>query len=337
MPINFSYTRILGTVLLLTSLFYFQNCSLSKQLSEHRLTAPLSTPQIKDKPISIKDTSLSFLSYNVWALPIALPKFDKRERFPRMPIQIMDYQADIVCLQEVFDKKLRHHILSILEENYQTSSDYTCNQQLLGIAYKDCFGGLMTLSKYPIVWEKFYPHKSLKGMRIDEKIGKKGFLISKIETPQGYIYVINIHLYAGEKEVDEAIRLQQIKYLQTKIKEHQLLAYPTFIIGDLNTTHPAVAALHSSTNSSPTYAFVVDSLGFTDTVTNIDDDFFTYDHLQNPYAVVSEQAHKLDYCMYQTTQASTIIHQSTHVIFKEKNTLSDHFGLLSIFMIQKNH
>ncbi len=310
----------------------YQDYTLSTQLEE---LATLSTTN-KHVPISVTEDSIfTFLTYNVWALPHWTPAFKKRNRYPSIPDSLLRSGSDVICLQETFDSKLRKYILGYLSDTYNFNKRYLCNRNFLGLITLDCFGGLMTFSKYPIIWEQFYAHKITEEMKFDEKIGQKGFFISNLKTEIGNINVINIHLHSGRTKEDDQLRLKQLLYLREKIKEHTLFNDPTILTGDLNIIHPNVSSIEPLSEKSKSYSFIVDSLKFEDTVPEITSDDYTYDHTKNPYAAVFNKSQKLDYCFFKLPPTFDAIVNSHEVVFNKGNILSDHFGFATSIELRR--
>ena len=74
------------------------------------ITVPLSStnPETSEKkdirPRS--EQSLNVISYNLWGLPLWVPKVGINNRFEKACLELKKDQADIVCLQECFSKRL---------------------------------------------------------------------------------------------------------------------------------------------------------------------------------------------------------------------------------------
>lgn len=298
---------------------------------------PLPGKQERPPPeASLRDTTIKILSYNVWALPVGLPGLDKKGRYPDIPDSILSMDADIVCLQEAFDKRMREQVASRLGEHYEMHEDYLQHRKIFGIIHMDRFGGLMTFSKYPFLWEKFYPHEVDKNMKPAERKGLKGFMFSTIETEMGRFNIINIHLYSGRKERDENQRLKQLRYLRQKMEEDNIFQYPTIITGDFNMVHPSVAKTEGDFPPSEAYQFVVDSIGLIDCSPSVAKDEYTYNYLENRYADKNERSQKLDYCFFYPSSNCDISVKYHRVVFKEGKQLSDHFGILTLLEISRN-
>ena len=273
----------------------------------------------------LKHFNISILTYNVWALPISLYKHDHFYRFPKIPHAVKNIDADIVCLQETFHPKLRTNLINVLGDKYETESDYWCNQVIIPFIIKDCQGGLMTLSKYPILSEQFYQFPRDEKYSLIEYVGAKGFLITKINVNGSIIYVINTHLYAGNNKHAEMQRGVQIDYINHIInKEMNIESYPIFLVGDINIHHPDVS-------HSPTYSKITNDMGFNDTKINVNENDYTSDCKYNSYVQKEEPRSKLDYIFYKSNNQSQVI--KSNRCLDQKPLLSDHLGWLSYIKI----
>lgn len=288
--------------------------------------------------LACAENQLSLLTFNVWGLPVWLPRIDKVKRYASIPGSILNTNADIVCIQEAFDPKIRLRLLKTMDTaGYFFLEDYKCYRRMFVLFEKDCLGGLMTFSRYPIIWEKFYPHKILNDMKIDEKNGKKGFLISKINYTFGDIIVVNLHLYSGRSKKDEKFRMSQIYYLERIIDSLSFQNLPIIIQGDLNLVHPSVITHNFNSEkfeSSYVYHYLTTKLKFVDTKSDFTENGITYDGKNNAYASVfynsAEKQQKFDYCFYRFP-THIIDSVKSQIVFKKPAPLSDHYGLLSVF------
>lgn len=262
---------------------------------------------------------LDLLSYNTWGLPIELVGHDHERRFKSMADSILDLEKDIICLQETFHPRLREHLLTKLGQNYYTLSDYRCSNEIVPFIEKDCYGGLMTLSIYPIMYEIFYKYPTSDKTSIIEKIGSKGFLLSVIKYGDRNINVINTHLYAGDNKHAEDMRIDQLEYMKSVLDTVLNIENPTFMLGDINIHHPDVAP-------SDAYLFIDDMMAFTDTKPTLSDHDFTSDSNCNKYVSADNRPSKLDYIFYKNLD-----HKSPKILYQSrcldsKNPMSDHFG-----------
>jgi len=287
--------------------------------------------QITAQSSSTSSTTLSMLTYNVWALPIWYPRIDKKYRYRQLPNAIHQKDYDIVCLQEVFDKKLRKRLLPVFDQHYHYNDNSDCKKN----KWKDCHGGLMTFSKYPIVSEYFYEYRFQKGMNAIEKLGKKGFLISEIQTDNGIIYIINTHLYAGYSNEADLVRQGQLEQVHQYLKINQLYDKTIFFLGDFNMTHPQLATSNANLPASGAYKLVTKTMNFEDTVQELNEGDYTYSNIGNTkYNPHTRWPRKLDYCFYQTSNTNQVTLKNKSVVFNQNNILSDHFGFYSLFDIQ---
>lgn len=279
--------------------------------------------------------SLSILTINLWGLPIRLPGQAQRKRFKKIPQAINTQNFDIICMQEVFSKRLRKRILRNLSEGYNYFSNYKCNRSILGPMVKDCFGGLMTISKYPIVAESFFEYPTFEGMRLEERIGQKGFLLSSIRIDGKVVHVINTHLYAGPSERDEGFRMKQIQYMDSVLTDLEFIHNdPVFLLGDLNVRHPALAVTGHNP-ASKTYGHLIANMGFRDEqLYHLNDQHFTINEELNAFTKTKNGKQKLDYILYRQASNVQINASEQFLVFKEANAISDHLGLGAYISIQ---
>ncbi|HMQ05697.1 MAG TPA: endonuclease/exonuclease/phosphatase family protein [Saprospiraceae bacterium] len=276
---------------------------------------------------------LKVATFNTWGLPIKLPGMDQTTRFNVLPDSLLDLNADILCLQETFSKRLRKKIMETLPHSYYHYSDYLCNRRQAGLLMMDCYGGLMTWSKYPIVYESFHAFPFYKGMSIIEQTGLKGFLFTTINFKGTYINVVNTHLYSGLSDKAEYFRLQQLAYLHNVLVQlEQFKAFPTLFAGDFNTSHPEVTSGNDILSPSVTYPLITGEMGFKDTCPTLDDNSYTYDAFSNSYVNKKKERNKIDYIFYRETQHTAMTITERKTIFTENN-LSDHNGYMSCFTL----
>jgi endonuclease/exonuclease/phosphatase family metal-dependent hydrolase len=292
----------------------------------------------QEEPILVSNENLSILTLNTWGLPVWYPKSNKGERYNDVIEFINNSKYDILSLQEVFDRKLINKIIKDRPTQYYMGSDYNCKRSsTMGISM-DCHGGLMTLSKYPILDEKFYLFPINDEYKMDEKIGRKGFLVSTILTPKCTLTVINTHLYSGSNANDEKHRLGQIKYMETVMKNApQFTNGPILLLGDLNIQHPSTLS-DTEEEKGFVYEYVKKQMQFNDFDEEISEEEYTYDNTSNRYAPNKGKKQKIDYVMAKSSndiQINEVLHK---VVCKHDHALSDHNGLLSIleFKVKNN-
>lgn len=280
------------------------------------------------------EKAYKILTYNVWGLPVFLPGHEDDLRFPSMADSILKRQPDILCLQEVFSVYFRSQNLEKLKNQYYYGSDYNCSQSIIPFVYKDCHGGLATFSVFPIEDEKFYEYPVFPGMRWEEKIGAKGFLLTKIDLPSGKIWVVNTHLYSGPSRNDEAIRLSQVKYMM-EVLEGLDLKLPIMMAGDFNIAHPGLSN-NKMKFPNDVYSILQSRWHFNDAVHQYSkaQQWYTIHPESNKYCNSSEGNQKLDYIFFKNygKKCINILHNAVEM--KGVATLSDHHAFASVFNLE---
>ncbi len=277
-------------------------------------------PYIKDK------FNLNVVTFNTWGLPVKLPGMDQTRRFESIPDSLLALGADVICLQETFSKRLRIKIMEKIPLHFMHESDYSCQRRQAGMLQIDCFGGLMTWSKHPIIYEEFFSFPIFNDMNWVEQSGRKGVLITTIEANGHPVNIVNTHLYAGFTSIGESIRLKQIHFIDSILQDHIYYhEYPTVFVGDFNTPHPEVSVYCEKQENSEIYPFIIHKMKFIDTCPKMDDDAYTYDPLCNPYAKQKEPRSRIDYIFTKSGKEFDIQLQKQKGVFKEFK-LSDHFG-----------
>lgn len=269
--------------------------------------------------------SYSFVTFNTWGLPIWIPGSNQGERYDRIPESLLSGNFDIICLQETFSKRLRTKINQRLSEKYYHYSDYNCDKTIFGPVKRDCHGGLMTWSKYPIIHEEFHQFPKHNYQNIEEKIGSKGFLISSIALPDGIIVVINTHLYAGKSESASQIRLSQLQYLEKILKaNNNYNQLPILLMGDLNINHPDVVRQSALFTNQEAYEFLSKNMAFKDSCPQLDQSHYTIDYRSNKYVEEENPLQKLDYIFYRESIGSMMCPISATSGMKSRDNVSDH-------------
>jgi len=330
----FTFLFLFSTLQLFTQIIPTTPSNESRTCSIIKLTPSTeSLSPSSDLKLFSNQSNLSFrvISFNTWGLPVGKAKRNLKVRLRNLSDSLMQYKADIIGLQEMFKHKIREkYIQGMIDEGYFPNENYLCSQRSAVICRHDCYGGLMILSKHPIVRQHFFPFPKKKGMIFYEKLGNKGVMYAIIDAPIGKICVINTHLYAGRSGKAEAHRLHQIEYIQQIITVEKLNEFPILFIGDFNVEHPDITKAGNS--KSTVYPYVLNEMGFTDTVESVGANMLTYSKELNDWAHPASGQQKLDYIFYKANDLS-IQQKETKVIFNKGDFLSDHFGLFSEFDI----
>jgi len=277
--------------------------------------------------------SLSILTLNTWALPVKLSGHDQVKRFEMLPDELLRIDADIVCLQECFAQDLRKSLCRSLDNKYETLSDHKCYRRSMLLLLMDCYGGLMTFSKYPIVEELFFKFPLVGKSRIVERIGSKGFLVSTIAIDGKYIHVVNTHLYAGTDQKAKSHRERQLHYMNQVIDSIQgATGYDIVLTGDLNINHSAINDSYDNTAEANLYHKLIRDGHYNDAVSKVSESDYTMNISLNPYAHGVTKNCKIDYCLMKKADitASPYLMSSEVVFDRPDHIVSDHFGLLSI-------
>jgi len=127
--------------------------------------------------------TLRVVSFNAWCAPPPLSE-DLAGRLARMPAALRALDGDVICLQEVWLPDARARLERAL------SPEYTAAQSPAG--------GLMVLSRLPIVAERFTRFPDVPGMSFLQGLTGKGMLEVRIETGQGPMHVVDAHLVSDD-------------------------------------------------------------------------------------------------------------------------------------------
>jgi endonuclease/exonuclease/phosphatase family metal-dependent hydrolase len=208
--------------------------------------------------------SLRIVTFNAWALPVRIPTQEKRRRLERLPEALVALEADVIVLQEMFDVKARRWLLRELCPPYETTPEARRARRVLRFLPIDASGGLVVLSRLPIASSRFVAHPAGLGTKPDERVGRKGAMFVRLKTALGPLTLFAIHLYAGTKAKDTAVRSAQLAPLLRTL-ELEADGTPVVLAGDINTS-PTVAypaAPGPENPLTPEYAALVEA-GFID-------------------------------------------------------------------------
>lgn len=154
------------------------------------------------------------------------------ERVSALAEKILETNADVICLQEVFTEEAGFALYERLKEHY--SHFYiSISPRPLGFS-SATFGlpsGLFVASKYHVDQPAFTLFSEA-GFPMN--YGVFDFVIKNSNIPLGHIYTT--HLQAFDKEQFKEIRSKQLNQLLEKIQsDHQVSPdFPHFLCGDLN-------------------------------------------------------------------------------------------------------
>ena len=165
---------------------------------------------------------MKIISWNIACIPNYFNIFGNPiNRIPCILKVIEKHNADIICLQEVFDKNIRKIIIDYFKEKYNYY--YSVNDTPF------LNDGLLTMTKYEIIDKKSYIFDYTCG---EDYLVYKGFhfIILRYENngknKDKFISVINTHMNADPlvkiKDDPMLVRTEQLKKIIKTIKENKI-------------------------------------------------------------------------------------------------------------------
>ncbi|HEX9727523.1 MAG TPA: endonuclease/exonuclease/phosphatase family protein [Gemmatimonadales bacterium] len=172
---------------------------------------------------------MQFVSINIWDLPVRIPGLSRSHRRRDIIAQLPMLKADIVLIQEAFRLDFRRRLAGAFPGSHSAPLRHVARRSWM--LEMDETGGLLTIARWPITSMTFVPSPLHPGMRLDERIGRKGCLWTDIATPWGELRIGNVHLYAGNAPRDARVRRAQIRRL---VRRANTRRGPTVMAGDFN-------------------------------------------------------------------------------------------------------
>lgn len=279
---------------------------------------------------------LSLVTLNIWDMPIWLPGLNRSKRLKRMPDELLALSPNIICFQESFKVANRKCLIEALGSQYHSLGGLGDRWWLFPFIRLDKSGGLVIVSKFPFIDYAFFEHKVFPGMKLDERYGHKGYIISKIETPVGQVVVANVHLYAGRSTQDTEVRLLQINRLLEHIEQYRG-SNPVIIAGDLNSSPCDPFPTETTGKFSPEYGAFLKA-GFQDVLSTFDHRSITYAVPGNHYAEqwynVSKTHQRFDYIFIHNANLNLNQCEGS-VVFDYKEPISDHYGIFARLVLSR--
>ena len=244
-------------------------------------------------------TPLKIISYNISALPKWLNlNGNPFKRIEQIIDLLIKNDADVICLQEVFDIKIRNRIAQELlkyDFHYKPSNSMFCLSS-----------GLMILSKYRIISKGFEAYNNYSG---EDSFSEKGILFITIEINNTVYTIINTHLNAN------AIFSLNRRCVRTRDKQmHQLIEFiknnnrdNIILCGDFNIDLYDYQNMFNKLNNI--YKFNISSINFINNTKLI---------------TFSKSNNQLDYIFY-------FYNTPKHISFNYeliKSDLSDHYPII---------
>jgi len=174
--------------------------------------------------------TIRFVSINIWDLPVPLPRTQRSARRRRLLDDLPRLDADLLLMQEAFRPRTRRAILHALPALHADARARA--RRWFVFLPMDAAGGLLTLSRWPILSTRYQPARRFRRMKPDERIGRKGCLWTRIATPVGELLVGNVHLYAGNTPIDAHVRAIQARDVLARGESRPEV--PTVLAGDWN-------------------------------------------------------------------------------------------------------
>ena len=173
---------------------------------------------------------MKVITFNIWDLPFWFIK-DRKKRIAGIVQYLKNSDADVICLQESFDIYHRAFLCDALKDRYHIAGNTKDHRRILFFKLFDVTGGLIILSKFPILYSRFVPYNRFLNSAITEALGRKGFLEVICKTPRGNLKVVNTHMHQETLFFSRKIRLRQTANMLRRTNHDQL---PTIIAGDFN-------------------------------------------------------------------------------------------------------
>lgn len=264
---------------------------------------------------------LSLLSINIWDLPITLPGTKRRLRRRRLLAALPAADADIVLIQEAFRPSLRRDLAAVMRGHHADA--HMLGRRRWFLLPMDTAGGLATFSRWPVVETRYEPSFRVRGMKPDERIGRKGVLWTVLDTPAGSLTIGNVHLYAGNQPVDARIRAAQTGRV---IRGVGFRGGPAIVGGDFNISRETEVP-----DRGPSAFDVMERAGFREVADGRSAGLETMDPGRNRwarYAPWHKPGRRLTQIFYRGPGIRPL---GPPRLTLDRPPVSDHFGLLVAF------
>lgn len=258
--------------------------------------------------------TITIVSLNIWDLPFWFVK-DRSKRIVHIAAYLNDLDADIICLQESFDPHHRKKLHALFDAHQHTDIEHAYRNFFF--VSLDTTGGLITFSKFPILATSFHRFGRSFFSPIEFFSGK-GMLVTYIQTPHGVLRVANFHLHKKGFLFDEAVRLQQMKFMLAGLQDHIM---PTVLAGDCNE--------HDILNNKK-FSTLFDAYGFIHPHADILHPSYRWDNpYVNTWINAISQSKRIDYMMHNDLSPLQLQPEQYSVLYPE-NPLSDHDPIMLV-------
>ncbi len=249
---------------------------------------------------------------NCFDSPLSLKR---NVRINRLITEVINYQADIICFQELIFLKRAKRISKMFEKmGYKTF--FTPGKSINK-------GGLMLVTRYPILsseYKKFKNQGTLFSNQLTDRFLKKGYQKILIEIDGEKIMVVNTHLaslYKSKSIKEKKVILKQFSELLNDLKKSK---EKMIVAGDFNFqfTEDVYRVLSDETN-------LYDPLKEEDIIT------VSKENTQRKNFYKIKKNTRLDYILLSRDLRSTnfkLILKDLYRLNKKDVNLSDHYGLM---------
>lgn len=266
-----------------------------------------STTTLSSQPISV-------LSWNIKFLPrfIAHIGHYPLKRVKPISMRIQESGADIVILQEAFDRKANRRLINSLNTTFPFTAGPANQKPGLKIS-----SGILILSKTPLVFLGQTEFNDCKGI---DCMARKGALLVETVIDSIRLQILGTHLQDGGPL---AYKLNQYQQIAGLLRAHEEYGTPQIICGDFNTDR-------TDTNL---YRAMLKILRAED-VQSKGSLLYSYDQGLNDMETYDPNYRKLiDYTLLKANGLPPIQTQREIVRYqyswhKKHKDLSDHFGLM---------
>lgn len=254
---------------------------------------------------------MNIISLNIFDLPLWFVK-DRKARVHAIQNYLNNQEADVICLQESFDPDHRAELNNFFKANgYHATDAVVERRNVLGVSM-DTTGGLVTFSRFPIISRAFIPFNFI-FFAPQESAGKKGALLTEMDTPHGRLRIVNTHLCYRSLLLEKQIRLRQMRHIFKFLTTHGTL--PTIIAGDFN---------QHDICKDKNFCLLMDEYKFMHPSTMA---FHPTYRKENPYVNIwmnrIPHSKRIDYIMHNDLNAFGLKSQDYSVLYPE-HPLSDH-------------
>ena len=181
---------------------------------------------------------IRLLTYNLVMLPF-FSGIAKKERAKAFINEIRDHRHyDILCLQEIFDEKIRKQLKNDLKDKYPYMVEKSSDHEILNIN-----SGMFFASKFPVLRHTFREFHA-KSMGTWDAMVDKGIFVACLELGAGenrqILHIYNAHLQSTESEYKTREKqLSQVrnfieKALKTEIENNKKAKVSAVLLGDFN-------------------------------------------------------------------------------------------------------